>query len=87
MPGIANELVSVPLGNERLVTGLLFGNDTLWSFECSEDAFLKLFPAGVVYSFNDYGKGEAFVANREFQQEVWDKLTEILYKRVSLHAS
>lgn len=86
MPGIANEMVSVPLGQET-ITGLLFGNESLWSFESAEPSFLKHFPAGVAYSFNDYGLGEDFQSNRDFQSVVWEKLGTILNEKAALQAT
>ena len=86
MLNIANEVVSIPLAG-NMVSGLLFGNESLWSFESSDKEFLEFFPAGAAYSFSDYGAGADLAENRKFQGVVGKRIKDILEARRMMDVS
>jgi hypothetical protein len=79
---IVNEQVEITFGNYQ-ISGVLNGTYEGWGFYSHDPYFLELFPAGVLYSFSNYGPGILY-SQFLFQETTAKKVKEVLVARCYL---
>jgi hypothetical protein len=76
MTWISDLALSIPW-KDKVVIGEVSGCGAIWSFRSTDSDFLSLFHAGVLYSFNEFGKGALMANQRRFQQLVDEKVSGV----------